>query len=449
MQATFKQTRLDGAQVLTTTSSLAPLAADPNNRVEMQAVNIYTDVTDQVFNGIGGAATEAAAYVFSQMPTDQQDKLLDFYFGADGANYQYLRVSVDSCDFALGHYEAMSDRNDREMKSFSLERDHKYVIPFLRAAEKKAGRKLPLMLSPWSPPAFMKDSGERNHGGHLLPEYREFWADYLCRYIREYKALGFEIKWLTVQNEANAVQTWDSCNYSGEDEKDFVHNYLYPAMQREGLTDISILVWDHNKERVYERALASIDESTRNEIAGMAFHWYTGDHFEALDLVRRRFPDKQLVYSEGCVEFSRFESNNQIRHGRMYAHEYIGNLKHGASTLIDWNLYLDEIGGPNHVQNYCAAPVMCNLKTGEIMPQLSYHYIKVLGQAIQPGAVRLETSAYTDQLDTVAFRNPDGSCALILLNKGEQALEINLRFGHDCTACTVEGNAIASVVFTA
>lgn len=447
MSILFRQTVPGGSSAVVTECALPELTPDPAQKKEMEVVNVYASVTDQTFFGLGGAATEAAAYTFARMPADKQQELLDYYFGPDGANYQFLRVSLDSCDFSIGHYEAMSDPTDEELASFSLARDERYVIPLIRAAEKTAGHSLPLMLSPWSPPAFMKDTGERNHGGHLLPEFREMWANYMCRYIKEYQARGFKVKWLTVQNECNAVQTWDSCCYTGEDERDFVHDYLAPALRREGLQDVTVLVWDHNKERVYERALASITPETRDEIGGMAYHWYTGDHFEALDLVRRAFPDKQLVLSECCVGFSRPGANDQPRNAVKYAHEYIGDLKHGANALIDWNLYLDQFGGPNHVANYCNAPVMCNVDEGAVHPLPSYAFIRAIGQAIQPGATRVETSAYTAALDTVAFRNPDGSIALVLLNRGSEAMPVTIRVGNDATTCTVDAGSIATVIF--
>ena len=162
---------------LTRTSHTVTEAAmrELNIRDEFYVVNLYEQEKGRVFEGLGGAATESAAHVFAQMPADKQEQLLDFYFG-NGADYRYLRVSIDSCDFSVGHYEAMSNPDDKELASFSLAHDEQEIIPFIMRAEEKAGRKLPLLLSPWSPPAFMKTTGERNRGGKLKPEYRDMWA---------------------------------------------------------------------------------------------------------------------------------------------------------------------------------------------------------------------------------------------------------------------------------
>ncbi|MEE1199785.1 MAG: hypothetical protein U0L09_03955, partial [Christensenellales bacterium] len=333
---------------------------------EFYVVNLYDEEKGRIFEGLGGAVTESAAHVFFQMPEDKREELLEYYFGS-GADYRYLRVTIDSCDFSIGHYEAMGDPDDRELASFTLDHDEKEIIPFIRLAEKKAGRKLPLLLSPWSPPAFMKTTGKRNGGGKLKPEYREMWAEYICRYIEGYMERGFEVKYMTVQNEPNATQAWDSCLYTGEDERVFVRDFLAPALKKHGL-QVGVCIWDHNKERVYDRARETIREDTRELIEGIAFHIYTGDHFKALELLARRFPEKKLIFTEGCMEYSRKDVGMDTwMHALRYAHEYIGDLDHGANIILDWNLYLDQQGGPNHVQNFCSAPVMCDVNTGEVI----------------------------------------------------------------------------------
>jgi glucosylceramidase len=200
----------------------------------------------------------------------------------------------------------MNDPEDIEFKSFRLDRDEKYIIPMLKKAQETAGKSLSVMLSPWSPPAFMKNNGERTGGGSLKTEYRSFWAEYICHYIKQYRERGFSIDMLTIQNEPNAKQTWDSCLYSSEEEKEFLRDYLYPSLIKNGLEDTAVHIWDHNKERMFDRASTIIDEETNKMVQGVAFYWYTGDHFDAINLVREKFPDKKLIFTEGCVEYSRF-----------------------------------------------------------------------------------------------------------------------------------------------
>ena len=119
----------------------------------------------------------------------------------------------------------MTDPQDKEFKTFSLARDEKYILPYIRLAEQYAGHKIGVMLTPWSPPAFMKTNNDRNHGGKLLPEYADAWANYICRYIREYENRGITVEFLTVQNEPHATQTWDSCRYTHEEEREFLEKH--------------------------------------------------------------------------------------------------------------------------------------------------------------------------------------------------------------------------------
>ncbi|MBQ4618592.1 MAG: glucosylceramidase [Clostridia bacterium] len=392
-------------------------------RDEFYVINLYEEETGRVFEGLGGAATESAAHVFCQMPSDQQEKLLDLYFGG-GADYRFLRVSIDSCDFSIAHYEAMSNPDDKALASFSLQHDEQEIIPFIKRAEKKAGRSLPILLSPWSPPAFMKTTGQRNRGGKLLPEYRDMWAEYICRYIEGYQAHGLTVKYVTVQNEPNATQSWDSCIYTGEEERVFVRDHLAPALKRHDL-DTGIYIWDHNKERVYARALESIKDDTTGLIEGVAFHFYTGDHFKALDLVKKRLPGKKLIFTEGCMEYSRPDIGRDTwYHAMKYAHEYIGDIDHGTTMLFDWNMYLDQEGGPNHVQNFCSAPVMCDVNTKEITVNHSLKAIQLIGQTATPGSIQIASSAWHPDIETVAFLKEDGSASMLLLNRGKTPLKV-------------------------
>ena len=249
---------------------------------ENELINLYPQMTYQTLEGFGGAVTDSAGYMYAQMSEEQKQQVVQNYFGKDAMKYRMVRIPIDSCDFSLGHYEADSDPEDTEFAKFSFERVEKYILPLLDAAEAAYGGKLDIMLSPWSPPAAMKSNQERNHGGKLLPEYRAQWAEYICRYIEEYRKRGYQVKMLTLQNEPKAVQTWDSCIYTAQEQKEFLRDYMWRALCAHGLDDIEIYLWDHNKERVFEWAQTIIDDETTHMVAGMAFHWYSGDHFEAL-----------------------------------------------------------------------------------------------------------------------------------------------------------------------
>ena len=395
---------------------------------EEQLINLYPQVIYQQMDGFGGAITDSAAYIYSLMNPEQKKQMLDEYFGQGTMKYRFVRIPIDSCDFSLSHYEADGDEADASFESFSFARVEKYILPMLADAEAAYGGRLEIMLSPWSPPAYMKTNGERNHGGKLKACYWKRWAEYICRYVEEYRSRGFNVTMLTLQNEPKAVQTWDSCIYTSEDESRFVRDYLGPKLEEAGFSDIGIFVWDHNKEEGYQRFKEVIaDEKTRKYVKGEAIHWYTGDHFETIEMVRKKYPEKEIFFTEGCVEYSRFADSGEIYKAEMYAHDILGNLNAGINASLDWNLLLDEKGGPNHVGNFCAAPIMCVPGEDSYEKRLTYYYIGHFSRYIKEGAVKIGTSRYTDGIEVTAFLNPDGERVAVILNKSEKEVPYTLR----------------------
>jgi len=411
---------------------------------ENQAVNVHPDFTYQVFEGFGGAFTEAAALTFAQMPPHLQKEALQAYYGPDGLGYTVGRMHIDSCDFCMDNYSAMEADGDVWGNGFSMERDERAILPMYRAAKEALGRPIPVMLSPWSPPAFMKTNGEKNHGGKLKPEYYEKWAEYLCRYIMEYRARGVEVRRLSIQNEPNAVQTWDSCIYTAVEEKLFLKAYLVPAMKKHGLTDVEIFLWDHNKERAVERTQAILDPETESMVTGVAVHWYSGDHFDALRMIRERYPALKLLFSEGGVEYRRHAVNDRLANARQYAHDLIGNLNAGLHCFLDFNMLLNEIGGPNHVGNFCDAALMYDRKARTLTKLLTYEYIGHFSRAIVPGSVRLGSSKFTDELDATAFRRPDGQIAVVVLNRTGKAMQVWIRLEGQLNPVELPADSIAT-----
>lgn len=428
-----------------TVESVCEFAED--NGMENQLINLYPHVKYQTLEGFGGAITDSAGYIFSLLDDEQKREVVDRYFGESGLNYRLVRIPIDSCDFSLEHFEADSDEKDETFEHFSFERVDKYIIPLLDAAMESYGEDLEIMLSPWSPPAYMKTNGKRNNGGSLKKEYHQRWADYICRYIEEYRKRGYKVTKLTMQNEPKAVQPWDSCVYTAEEERIFLKDYLYPALIAHHLEDVDIYIWDHNKERAFEWAETIIDEDTNKMIKGIAFHWYSGDHFEALDMIRERFPDKELLLSEACIEYCKFNPNDYIHNAEKYSHEIIGNFNHGMKTFLDWNLLLNEEGGPNHVGNYCDAPFLYHTQNKILMESNIYGHIWHFSHFIKPGAVRIGFSKYTDKLEITAFQNPD-NIVFVLLNRTKERQEAYIRLKQQCVRIEAEPDSISTGIIT-
>lgn len=415
---------------------------------EMKQLVIYPDERETTIRGFGGAFTEAAAHTYKTLPKDRQRQLIADLFGRDGLRYNMGRIHMNSCDFALGNYTYIKE-GDESLDTFDVSHDQKEIIPMIEAATGELGRQPVLMMAPWSPPPFMKTNGEMNHGGKLKDEYRKLWAQYFVKFILEYEKLGISISFTTVQNEPMATQTWDSCVYTAAEEADFVANYLGPALEEAGLSDnLKIFVWDHNKEISYVRLKEILETPGADKyVSGCAVHWYTGDHFDNLRLIRKHFPEKEIFFTEGCVEYSILAGAGDVHNAEMYAHQMMGNIKGGCTAIIDWNLMVDYKGGPNHVGNFCDAPIKALESGQDYEKKLSYHYIGHFSRYIKEGASLIWSSSYTDKLDSAAFVNPDGERVVVILNKTDEVLPVNLREGDSSVEMSIKPHSIRTITF--
>ena len=162
--------------------------------------------TYQTLLGIGGALTDASAETFAKLPKDKQQEILDAYFDAQkGIGYTFARTNIHSCDFSSSSYTYVAE-GDKDLKSFSVEHDRAFRIPFIKRAAATAGGRLTIFASPWSPPAFMKDNNDMLHGGKLKPEFYQAWADYYAKFIKAYQKEGIPVWGITIQNEPMATQ---------------------------------------------------------------------------------------------------------------------------------------------------------------------------------------------------------------------------------------------------
>ena len=405
------------------------------------AINLHPHVEYQTMKGFGGAFTEAASSTLDKLTPELRAEILKKYFDREeGIGYNLGRVHMNSCDFSLDNYTCV-DEGDETLESFQINRDKASVIPMVKDA--MAYGEIDMLASPWSPPAYMKTNNEMNHGGKLKKEYYELWSQYFVKFIEAYRAEGIEIKGVTIQNEPNATQTWDSCIYSAEEELEFAEGYLGPKMYERG---VKIFFWDHNKERLVERANVMLaGEKARKYVSGIAFHWYSGDHFEELEMFHKLYPEKDMFFSEGCYEYSR-GALDTVKIGEKYAHDMIGNFNNYCNMFLDWNLLLDGEGGPNHVGNFCDAPIMADVEKNEMIIHDSYYYIGHFSKYVQRGAVRIGCSKFTSQLETVAFKNPDGSIAVIVLNSTDGDIDFVFRYAGKLIRCTAESHSIATYV---
>lgn len=403
--------------------------------------------TFQAVVGIGGALTDAAAETFAKLPEAKRAELIrDYYDPTAGIGYTLGRTSIHSCDFSSASYTYVAD-GDAALKTFSVAHDERYRIPLIKAALAAAQGKLTLFASPWSPPGWMKDNGSMLHGGKLLPQYRDTWARYVAAFLEAYQKEGVPIWGITVQNEPMAVQKWESCVFSATDERDFVRDHLGPVLAQSGLGGVKIIVWDHNRTWMYQRAQTILDDpAAAKYVWGVGFHWYVEDAYENTRLVKEAYPQTHLLFTEGCnYPYSR-EKLADWNWGENYGKAMIADFNDGAEGWTDWNILLDEKGGPNHVGNYCYAPVHADTRTGELMFMNSFYYIGHFSKFIRPGAKRIVSSSTTDRLATTAFRNPDGSIAAVVMNATDQAQKFDVALGDEAITTNSPAHSIITVL---
>lgn len=412
--------------------------------------DIFVDPTKrfQTIEGFGGAFTEAAAVTLQKLGPANRERVLRACFDRQaGHGYSLCRTHINSCDFALGNYAYDDTPGDFELKHFSIERDQRALLPMIKDAQRISGAPLKLFASPWSPPAWMKTTGQMNHGGKLKSECRDAWAQYFVRYVQEYAKEGVAIWGVTVQNEPEAKQIWDSCLYTPEEERDFVRDHLGPALERAGLGDVKIIIWDHNRDRIVERVQPAFDDPAASRyIWGAGFHWYVADKFENIQLVHDTWPDRKLLFTEGCQEGGPHTGEWAL--GERYARSIIQDLNHWTVGWVDWNLVLDTSGGPNHVRNFCSAPILADTEKDELLFQSSYYYLGHFSRFIRPGARRILCATIHDDLEAAAFVNPDDTIAVIVLNRTDNQRRFVLRFPDAMTATTIPPHAISTFVLT-
>ncbi|MCB7064554.1 glucosylceramidase [Enterocloster citroniae] len=397
------------------------------NEVEKELLCIYPEVEYQELEGFGGAITESVAHNLCRMGPEKQEEVINAYFDpVQGIGLNFCRTHIGSCDFSTETYSYDDIPGDFGLEKFHIDHDRRELLPALKAVLKKRPD-LKVLASPWSPPAWMKTNASMLEGGSVKESCRQVWADYIVRYLQEYEKEGIPVWGLTVQNEAKASQTWESCVYTGKEEKEFVRDYLGPALCRDGREDLKILIWDHNKERVVERVSEAMeDRKAAGYIYGAAIHWYSGEHFEALQVAHEKYPQLHLFSTENSM--GRYPDYTWDM-GERIAHGVIGDLKNHVSAWFAWNLILDEGGFPNHDHPMGKSPMMVDFRLdGALHYDSAYYYLGHFSKYIRPGASRIGSSIYTDKLENITFRNPDGSMVTVILNRTDEGIKFILKY---------------------
>mmetsp|Transcript_70546 Transcript_70546/g.228489 ORF Transcript_70546/g.228489 Transcript_70546/m.228489 type:complete len:841 (-) Transcript_70546:76-2598(-) len=401
---------------------------------------VDSTVRYQTYIGFGGAFTESSASVLERLSSANQERVVDAYFceGA-GLGYNMGRLHMNSCDFSDGNWSCCDTPGEKgsELKDFSVQRYETIIFPMVRRAVKAAGKPLLLLASPWSPPAWMKDTGTMLVGGKLKAECRSLWAEFYVRFARALEAAGLPLWAFTVQNEPDAQNSWENCLFSPEEERDFIRDHLGPALESSGM-DLKLIGWDHNRDDLFLRARTIYnDPAAAKHVWGMGYHWY-GDPraewwadagsqvcFNNVAAVHDLRPEKHIIVTETCQELGPHIGDWAV--AERYAESIITDFNNWCEGWIDWNLLLDETGGPNHVGNCCSAPIIADTVNDRVLLQPSYYYIGHFSRYIQPGAQRVLCTANRDCLEATAFVNPDETLVVVVMNRTEDGQDFALQ----------------------
>lgn len=421
--------------------------------LETQAsIYVNTSQKHQTLLGIGAALTDASAETFYKLNKEEQDLFMEAYYSIEnGIGYSLGRTIIHSCDFSTASYTYIEE-GDSELKTFNIDHDKQFRLPFTKLAIAAAGGKLTMYASPWSPPAFMKTTNNMLRGGKLKPEFYQPWANYYAKFIKAYEKEGVPIWGLTIQNEPMAVQTWESCVYTAEEERDFLKNYLGPTLEKEGLGDKNIIVWDHNRDLLFERANVILSDPEANKyVWGTGFHWYEDwkdgtPMYKNVAQVNDAYPDKNLIFTEGCNEKYELSRIEDPKLAERYGKSMINDFNNGTVAWTDWNILLDETGGPNHVGNLCFAPVHGDTQTGKLKFTNSYYYIGHFSKFIRPGAKRLSTGTTANHISATSFLNTDGSVVVVALNESDNEIDYMLSLDTQTTSLNMPARSIQTIV---
>jgi glucosylceramidase len=407
----------------------------------------------QSLMGIGGAITDASAEVFAKLSKEKQQEFLTAYYDTQkGIGYSLLRTTIHSSDFSSGSYTYIEE-GDKDLKTFSIAHDRQFRIPMIKQATQAAGGKIVTYVSPWSPPAFMKSNKQMLKGGTLLPDYYQAWANYYAKFIKAYEKEGMPIWGLTIQNEPMAVQTWESCVFSAEAERDFLKNYLGPTLKKEGLGNKKIIVWDHNRDLMNQRANVIFTDPEASKYAwGMGFHWYEtwaggAPMYDNVAKVHEAFPDKNLIFTEGCIEKFDAQKYQFWPNAERYGASMIHDFNNGTVAWTDWNILLDDKGGPNHVGNFCFAPIHADSQSGALIYTPSYYYIGHFAKFIRPQARRIATASSRSSLISTSFQNADGSMVTVVMNQSDKEVTYNLMIASEKTVTTIPPHSIQTLLY--
>ena len=386
-------------------------------------VNIFTSEIYQEIDGFGAALTNSSAWLIDN--SNRREEIIDKLFSPDsGIGISYIRLAMGSSDFVQGeHYSYAETPNDMDLSEFSIVRDREHIIPVLQDIL-AINPDIKIMGSPWSPPGWMKTSGQFVCGSHwdsrLKTEMYSVYADYFVKFVQEYANEGIQIHAMTIQNEP-LYCPWDypGLYMPGDQQRDFI-KVLGPKFSEHGI-DTEIVIFDHNWDNseqtgAFDYAKVIYDDPIAlSYIAGTGFHGYGNGEASMQEMVYYLDPTKAIYFTER-TNFTGWTNWDQVL-SHIAKYYFIDVIRYWSKNVLLWNLALDTENGPyNGGCPNCTGVV--TVEDDYFEKEIDYYIIGHFSKFVQQGANRIYSNTFEGELETVAFQNPDGSLVVVTLNPG-------------------------------
>jgi len=423
----------------------SPISFAPDVGQNSTTLDVDAGTTFQEVDGFGASFTDSSAWlVATKLTSSGRNELMSRLFDpVAGIGLSYLRQPIGATDFALSNYtydDVPAGQTDYLLTNFSIDHDRVYILPLLKQA-RLINSRLKLMATPWSPPAWMK-STQSLIGGTLNASATASLAGYFVKFLQAYQAEGVPIDRITIQNEPH----YTPVGYPGmfmewNQQAAFVRDYLGPALASAGLTT-GIAIWDHNWDEPSYPLNILMDADAAKYVAGSAFHCYAGNP-TAMSTVHDFNPGKDLYFSE-CSAVSDQSWTDTLKFDLETL--IIGATRNWARTVVKWNIALDTNHGPqNGGCSTCTGLVTIDQSNGGVTYTVDYYAIGHASKFVMPGARRIASNTFgPGSIEDVAFRNPDGSIAMVVLNADSVPRTFKVRSGLQSFLYSLPASGVAT-----
>jgi len=426
--------KLAASTLLAWQPSSAPAASD--------AIILSPEKKLQPILGFGAAFTDAACYMFNQLPADARAQLFHTLFHPSEMGLNVCRTCIGSSDYSTKVYSFDEGEPDPDLKRFSIDHDKQYILPMLREA-RKVNPDLFLFSSPWSPPGWMK-ANTSMLGGSMRRKYMSSYANYFLKFLQGYEAEGVPVQAITVQNEVDTDQDgrMPACIWPQEYEADFVRQSLGPTLEHAG-SKTRIWIIDHNYN-LWGRAAGELETpGVRKYTNAIAWHGYVGQP-EWVGRVHEMYPDVEMYWTEGGPDYT---DPNYAKEWCSWSQTFAGILRNWCRSITGWNLALDEKGRPNIGPFNCGGMVTIHSQTKAVTYSGQFWAFAHYSRFIRRGAARLDSQGGASGVSHAAFENPDQQRVLVLTNP-DAARTCELRMGEMVATVSLPANSVTTLQWT-